>query len=528
MKKFLSSVLCLAMLLSMGTTVFADWDEWEELDNNITTDGGHQNVTVTYGVSESFIVTIPSNFTIGQSGTATADVSASNVMISAGNVLDVYISGHDYSGSWELIDSNNNNNRLTYTIGTGAGLSNIVNNSVVLSVEAGEAYNSTVYETMHFTIVDELTSAGIYTDTLTFTVNVAGNSGGSSSVSGILEGDGQTYHKMAPSSLSFRSTAPLDEFQNVLINGQPLDNSAYTLTEGSTIVSLDIDYLDSLDIDKYEISVVSDSGARTGTFDVVTSEQSSTGFYYYNQPYYAGYVEIGDPNMPNFSGTISFIILEDGSVGCVNASVPNIEYAQVSVENNIYTISFADAKVKGYFSNDGLRFIGTEVFASGGGFMPDYTGPGIDFFLDENYAVSDDEYLYILDDYSNFYKALPIDSTKSTYIPVKSNINNIQVLELASNSFSNNENLVVANMITAGIEIINAHTFYMCSNLKSITIPKTVNTIHSNAFYDCPQLNTIIFEGTIEEWNNLTKYGNLLDKVPATHVQCSDGTISIT
>ncbi len=163
MKKILSCVLCLAMMLSMGTVAFA---------SEISTDGGSQNTVVTYGMSEGFTVTIPTNFTIDETKKATADVSASNVVIAHGSTLKVAVSGNDYVDSWELVDEAEATNTLTYTIGTTEGGNDIVNNSVVLSVGAGEAYGSTVTETMHFTVIDELSKAGTYKDTLTFTVSV--------------------------------------------------------------------------------------------------------------------------------------------------------------------------------------------------------------------------------------------------------------------------------------------------------------------------------------------------------------------
>lgn len=164
-KKILSLVLAAIMMLSMTTTSFAA---------DISTDGGSQEVKVTYGMNEGFTVTIPTNFTIDESKKATANVSASNVMIAHGKVLEVSVSGDDYdtTGSWELIDEAEAANKLTYTIGTTEGGADIVNNSVVLSVGAGEAYGSTVTEIMHFTVIDELSKAGTYKDTLTFTVSV--------------------------------------------------------------------------------------------------------------------------------------------------------------------------------------------------------------------------------------------------------------------------------------------------------------------------------------------------------------------
>ena len=75
----------------------------------------------------------------------------------------------------------------------------------------------------------------------------------------ILEGDGQEFHKFAPTALSFRSTAPLSELQEVQINGVTVDPSNYTLEEGSTIVTFPIDYLKTLNVGNYEVAVASEN-----------------------------------------------------------------------------------------------------------------------------------------------------------------------------------------------------------------------------------------------------------------------------
>ena len=169
MKKILSFILCIAMILSMSVTALA---------SNITFDGGVNETLVTYGMSEGFTVTIPTDFTIDNSGETSAEVSASHVMLAHGNILEVTVSGHDYesTGSWELVDEAEATNMLTYTIGSTDGASDIVNNSVVLAVEAGEAWDETITKIMYFTVVDELINAGNYKDTLTFTVGIVAGS----------------------------------------------------------------------------------------------------------------------------------------------------------------------------------------------------------------------------------------------------------------------------------------------------------------------------------------------------------------
>ena len=109
----------------------------------------------------------------------------------------------------------------------------------------------------------------------------------------VLEGDGQEFHKLAPTALSFRSTAPLNELQEIQINGVTVDPSNYTLEEGSTIVTFPIDYLKTLDVGNYEVNVVSDSKAVKGDFTVAAPELNEYGFYY-NVPYVGRIEYFGD------------------------------------------------------------------------------------------------------------------------------------------------------------------------------------------------------------------------------------------
>lgn len=162
MKKTLSMALALTLALSLAVPAFA---------TDITVDGGVGETVVTYGTSQGFTVTIPADFTIDSATQkASADVEAENVLIPYGKTLNVRISGDDYVDSWELIDTAEASNQLTYNIGTTEGGDDIVNNSVVLSVASGNTSGAT--ETLYFEVIDTLTKAGTYTDTLTFTVSV--------------------------------------------------------------------------------------------------------------------------------------------------------------------------------------------------------------------------------------------------------------------------------------------------------------------------------------------------------------------
>jgi hypothetical protein len=66
-----------------------------------------------------------------------------------------------------------------------------------------------------------------------------------------------------------------------------------------------------------------------------------------------------------------------------------------------------------------------------------------------------------------------------------------------------------------------------CINLRNVVIPYGIKYIHNDVFNGCTSLTNIRFEGTMNEWNNITKKTDWNKNVPATEVVCSDGTVSL-
>lgn len=54
------------------------------------------------------------------------------------------------------------------------------------------------------------------------------------------------------------------------------------------------------------------------------------------------------------------------------------------------------------------------------------------------------------------------------------------------------------------IKRIDFNAFKNCNELKTVYIPKSVTSIDSGAFADCRNLTKIIYDGTIDDWNNIT------------------------
>lgn len=84
----------------------------------------------------------------------------------------------------------------------------------------------------------------------------------------ITDGKGQTMVVDAAKDLSFRSNAPLEFFQKVLVDDKEVAAENYVLTEGSTIVTLKASFLKTLGVGEHKLSVVSATGTAETTFTV--------------------------------------------------------------------------------------------------------------------------------------------------------------------------------------------------------------------------------------------------------------------
>ena len=84
----------------------------------------------------------------------------------------------------------------------------------------------------------------------------------------ITEGAGQAITVDAAKDLSFRSSAPLEFFQKVLVDDEEVASENYVLTKGSTIVTLKTSFLKTLGVGEHKLSVVSATGTAETTFTV--------------------------------------------------------------------------------------------------------------------------------------------------------------------------------------------------------------------------------------------------------------------
>lgn len=159
MKKLFAILLAVAMMATMSVTAFA-----------ATIEGDSGTVEITYGVEDSYVVTIPAAVTLSADAVSTMEISAADVVIGYGEQLTVSISSTNYADSkWYLVDTENPTNKLEYSVKNGETA--VASGEAILTVDAGTAENATA--TLTTALVGTATVSGTYKDTITFTVNTS-------------------------------------------------------------------------------------------------------------------------------------------------------------------------------------------------------------------------------------------------------------------------------------------------------------------------------------------------------------------
>jgi hypothetical protein len=333
-----------------------------------------------------------------------------------------------------------------------------------------------------------------------------------------LEGDGQEFYTMAPSTLSFRSTAPLNELQDVQINGQTVDPSNYALEEGSTIVKLKHEYLSTLDTGKYELSVVSDSKTVKGDFTVAAPELNEYGFYY-DQPYFASWQIMSGFDQ---GGADSAIFLHtDGTASIYQTDSSNqytttYTYVDDTLVLGFESDQFDPGTLTGTFTNDGKTII---AHIECPGIFGDISGD-FDFELSPDLVASDEYYIYTYN--SAGYEYFPKVNTLSIYPATKNNILGIPVNCIAYEAFMGNDNLVsitIPNSVTS----IGSSAFSGCTSLTSVEIGDSVTSIGSSAFYNCDSLTSVVIPDSVTSIGN----GTFSSCNSLTSIQIPDSVVSI-
>ena len=81
--------------------------------------------------------------------------------------------------------------------------------------------------------------------------------------------------------------------------------------------------------------------------------------------------------------------------------------------------------------------------------------------------------------------------------------------------------------IPDSVTSIGEYAFLFCTGLTSVTIGNGVTSIGYAAFGNCTGLTSVTFEGTVAEWNAISKGNDWNYNCPFTEVVCSDGTVQV-
>ena len=80
-------------------------------------------------------------------------------------------------------------------------------------------------------------------------------------------------------------------------------------------------------------------------------------------------------------------------------------------------------------------------------------------------------------------------------------------------------------IIPNGIEILDRSMFNNCFSLETLTLPSSIKSL-GNWFIQSNVLSTINFNGTIEQWEAISKGTDWNSSNSNYIIRCSDGTIA--
>lgn len=160
MKKLLTIMLALVMVLSLSVTALAADNTFSPSDN------AAKSTTVTFNVDPTYTVTIPATITLAKdeaSGSYKQDatITATGVRLLEGKVINVTL-----AGDFTLTAGTTN---WSYTVKVGNSDTAIATGDIVATFNTDPAAQTSV---LHFAAADP-TYAGDYSDTVTFTIAVA-------------------------------------------------------------------------------------------------------------------------------------------------------------------------------------------------------------------------------------------------------------------------------------------------------------------------------------------------------------------
>ena len=125
----------------------------------------------------------------------------------------------------------------------------------------------------------------------------------------------------------------------------------------------------------------------------------------------------------------------------------------------------------------------------------------------------------------------------------------VETIRVGAFSNSSFENLVISNSVTTieniafvnckllktivlsdGLDYVRASTIANCESLEEVTIGHDAEHIYTSVIGNCPNLKKIKYNGTVEEWNKISIYGDswkAKDIGSVNKITCTDGEVNI-
>lgn len=93
----------------------------------------------------------------------------------------------------------------------------------------------------------------------------------------MISGMNQEWTKGNKEGLTFKVDTDIEEFMSVLVDQKELGSSDFEIKSGSTIITLNASYLETLSIGKHTLSIITENGTTTTTFTIHEKQNVNTG-----------------------------------------------------------------------------------------------------------------------------------------------------------------------------------------------------------------------------------------------------------
>ena len=88
-------------------------------------------------------------------------------------------------------------------------------------------------------------------------------------------------------------------------------------------------------------------------------------------------------------------------------------------------------------------------------------------------------------------------------------------------------NKLTSITMTDSVVSIGRNVFGGCTLITNLVLSKNIDQIPLSAFLNCESLSAVNYNGTVEQWNSLSKGWYWIDDSAVTTIICSDGTVTV-